>query len=98
VSDSHRGHPIQYLGDPHFLYVYCDSFEPVADNPTRPCGHCGLANTSDGHDGCLGTLPGVTNACCGHGQEPSVYVTLADGARFEGAEAVAFISTLRRRA
>lgn len=31
------------------------------------CDHCGLDRTSEGHDGCIGTLPNVTNACCGHG-------------------------------
>lgn len=33
----------------------------------RPCPHCGKLPTPEGHDGCLGTLPGVSYACCGHG-------------------------------
>ena len=33
----------------------------------RPCGYCGLANTVEGYDGCIGYLPKVRNACCGHG-------------------------------
>lgn len=32
-----------------------------------PCAHCGRAPTPEGHDACLGALPGVTAACCGHG-------------------------------
>lgn len=40
-----------------------DSFENM------PCGHCGRKFTKEGHDGCLGALVGVMNACCGHGRE-----------------------------
>jgi hypothetical protein len=38
------------------------------------CGRCGLERTVDGHDGCIGFLPGVANACCGHGEEDCAYV------------------------
>lgn len=38
------------------------------------CGHCGLKRTPEGYDGCLGTIPGVMNACCGHGDENIAYV------------------------
>lgn len=31
------------------------------------CKKCGLTPTVEGHDGCLGTLPGVKFACCEHG-------------------------------
>ena len=27
------------------------------------CGHCGLRRTVEGHDGCIGTLSNVMNAC-----------------------------------
>ena len=30
------------------------------------CPHCRL-DMPDGPDACLGTLPGVSHACCGHG-------------------------------
>lgn len=32
-----------------------------------PCKTCGALPTLEGHDGCLGILPGVKYACCGHG-------------------------------
>ncbi|MGD9157674.1 MAG: hypothetical protein PVG39_04655 [Desulfobacteraceae bacterium] len=35
----------------------------------RPCPKCGMKRTKEGHDPCLGTLPGVIGACCGHGIE-----------------------------
>ena len=38
------------------------------------CGHCGKKRTAHGHDGCVGTLKGVTNACCGHGEDRMAYV------------------------
>ncbi len=45
----------------------------------RSCGHCGLPNTPQGHDGCLGILPGVMNACCGHGEIREAYVQFSNG-------------------
>lgn len=40
------------------------------------CTQCGLRRTAEGHDGCLGTLPGnVMNACCGHsGHAEGAYI------------------------
>lgn len=55
------------------------------------CGHCGLARTPEGHDGCLGTLPDVMNACCGHGgQAEGAYVQFLDGTRIADDEAHVF--------
>ena len=38
------------------------------------CGHCGKKRTPEGHDGCIGILEGVMNACCGHGQDNMAYI------------------------
>ena len=35
----------------------------------RPCVRCGLLAEPEGPDPCLGRLPGVVSACCGHGVE-----------------------------
>jgi hypothetical protein len=41
----------------------------------RPCVQCGLLAAPDGPDPCLGMLPDVKAACCGHGvDEPYVLV------------------------
>ena len=77
--DTHRGHPITQVASD--TWVYSDTREPVADNPNRDCGHCGLPNTPEGHDGCLGTIPGAMNACCGHGNQGAAYVQLETGER-----------------
>lgn len=44
-----------------------------------PCGLCGRFPTPEGHDPCLGTLPGVRNACCGHGQPEQAYIQFENG-------------------
>lgn len=41
----------------------------------RPCKRCGKMCTEEGHDACLGTIPGVVSACCGHGVEDPYVVT-----------------------
>lgn len=67
-----RGHEIEELDD---VYRFVDTGEPTAKTwEQRPCGHCGRHNTAEGHDGCIGTLPGVWNACCGHGQPRMAYI------------------------
>ena len=62
----------------------------------RPCGHCGRHSTPDDHDACLGTLPGVLNACCGHGEIGSAYLQFSDGCMIHGVAACYAIDCLRR--
>ncbi len=61
------------------------------------CGYCGLKNTVEGHDGCLGTLPGVMNACCGHGPDgyEGPYVQFLDGFSVHGNDAVTIMKILK---
>lgn len=47
-------------------WVYKDDGVDAWDNP-RACLLCKKNVTKEGHDACLGTLPGVKYACCGHG-------------------------------
>ncbi len=44
----------------------------------RHCPQCGELPTKKGHDACLSNLPGVQQACCGHGAEPG-YIKFNDG-------------------
>lgn len=84
--DSYRGYRIvSRPGD--LVWIYEDTSQPVAECRDRPCGHCGRENTPEGHDGCLGTLPGVANACCGHGSPDCAYIQFDDGRYASGAEA-----------
>lgn len=70
------------------MWRYEDNGEPVPETwRGRGCGHCGLQDTPEGHDGCLGTLPGVMNACCGHGDPEVAYVQFSPGDCLRGREA-----------
>lgn len=54
------------------------------------CVMCQKGPTIEGHDGCLGTLPGpIMNACCGHGETGIAYIQYRDGKIIAGAEAIA---------
>lgn len=66
-----RGHmTICILG----IWYYEDVPTPVAGNVRSSCGHCGKNDTVEGHDGCLGTIPNIMNACCGHGNPREAYI------------------------
>lgn len=72
-----RGHEIEEINGKFF---YIDNGQPTAETwKERPCGHCGKHNTDKGHDACLGELPGVSNACCGHGDRDNSYIQFENG-------------------
>jgi hypothetical protein len=77
-----RGHPIIHAGH---KWVYKDTGEDTANN-LRPCNACGLDTGTGPNDGepCLGLLPGVMNACCGHGVREDSYVQFTNGMIIEG--------------
>lgn len=60
-----NGHECEWRGEE---WVYVDTGELVDDNP-RPCPQCHRPPTTEGYDACLGYIPGVESACCGHGKE-----------------------------
>lgn len=80
-----RGHPIIWSGD---AWLYEDTRQPIPGwgGENRPCVKCGSDKWSgDGaHDECLGLLPGVTNACCGHGDPEQAYVMFENGVVLRG--------------
>lgn len=50
---------------------------------TKDCSACGQAyNRFTESDPCLGSLPGVLFACCGHGEEPG-YMLFSNGVRLK---------------
>lgn len=66
-------------------YRFVDNNELVElTHIDRPCGNCGKYRTEDGHDPCLSNLPGVTNACCGHGNKKESYVQFENGVVLRG--------------
>lgn len=64
---------------------YVDTGELVSATwKDRPCGHCGRHATADGHDPCIASLPGVRNACCGHGNQEESYIQFENGFTVRG--------------
>jgi hypothetical protein len=81
-----KGHEI-YNQDGCWYFV--DTNEPALTTwRMRPCGHCNMEYTPDGHDGCIGHLPGVINACCGHGKSAKAYIQFTDGSIIRGPSAL----------
>ena len=61
----------------------CSTVYEAAGWVPRYCAHCEKFWGESLHDPCLGTLEGVTMACCGHGDLTKAYRMHADG-RLEG--------------
>lgn len=66
VRGHRRGWEIEWVPG---YWVYADTQVPVDAEPDRPCARCRQPPTPEGHDACLGTIPGAVSACCGHGVE-----------------------------
>lgn len=83
VSSKLRGHGIVFIKGE---WLYNDTKIPTINNE-RDCGECERSDTVDGHDGCIGTLPNVMNACCGHGIISEAYIQYWDGHCLRGQDA-----------
>lgn len=71
------GHDI--IQDKDGVVRYCDDLSELSHSNLRTCIKCDLdPNESDGHDPCMAHLPGVRNACCGHGKDEA-YIEFDDG-------------------
>ncbi len=93
MKSKYRGYEIEFINGE---YCFCDTgLSTVGIIQYKPCGHCDLMNTDEGHDGCIGTLIGVKNACCGHGEERMAYVQFLDGVELRGDEALSAIKRNR---
>lgn len=71
----YRGHLIEYVNNE---WIYSDTKELVSKDKSRTCGKCGIESKDD-IDPCLGKLPGVSNACCGHGIPGESYIQFNNG-------------------
>ena len=84
-----RGHSIVFVDG---KWLYEDTMTATVGNE-RPCGHCGMSNTKEGHDGCLGTIPNIMNACCGHGKISDAYIQYWNGSNIRGKNAILVVDT-----
>ena len=83
---------------------YADDGEPFVHGRRRPCPLCGLVFDSCGecghaglHDPCIGHLAGVANACCGHDDVSSAYISWEDGSAARDRKALRVMARLGRR-
>jgi hypothetical protein len=80
-----RGWPIIWLGDKQqWVYENDLSSLPANGGQIRPCRKCGRIFSLENHDPCLGILPGVRQACCGHGVEEQSFISFNNGLIIEG--------------
>lgn len=83
---SWRGNKMEYINN---QWIYSDTQKPVFETyKGRNCGRCKEPITKEGHDACLGTLKGLMNACCGHGEDSTAYVQFWDGSCIRGKDAI----------
>ena len=84
---SWRGHPVKW-DEKRKEWLFCDTGEPAHTGyGKRPCVKCGRVFHGSNHgdaDPCLGELPGVDNACCGHGNKDDSYIRFTNGVIVEG--------------
>jgi len=72
-----RGHDIFSFDGEHWFYN-----DDAPYDSERPCPKCNVLAGWDDPDPCLGLLPGVEGACCGHGHPDYEYV-LAGSVRYD---------------
>jgi hypothetical protein len=92
TKSKYRGHDIFCINDEWF---YFDTKESISNNINRSCGYCGKPNTEEDHDFCISNLPGVMNACCGHGNNNEAYIQFPDRSSIHGVDAVKIINQLK---
>ena len=73
-----RGHPIIWKKG-KWIYEDDGADIPANGGKTRPCIKCGKLFKDTQVDPCLGILPGVDNACCGHGVRERSYIRFTNG-------------------
>jgi len=89
-----RGHLV--AADHPAEWRYVDTDEAVKA-PGRPCVRCGRLPVAEvGADACLGVLPGVKGACCGHGVAQP-YVLFSDGTRLHPGDVDVWFAIMSRR-
>lgn len=68
-----------YYNEEKKEWLYCD--DDTSAKVERQCKNCGHMPLETGEDWCLGNIPNVKNACCGHGVIEG-YFQLEDGRIF----------------
>lgn len=90
-----RGNKVEWC-EIEQIWVYVSDGVPFESDRFRKCTHCQQFPLENGHDACLGTLIGVKNACCGHGNFKHAYIQFLDGECLYGEEAIIVLEVLRK--
>lgn len=94
IKSKYRGNDIIFVNDE---WVFeSTGLNTIETHNDMPCGRCNKLGTNEGHDACLGTLIGLMNACCGHGDDKEAYVQFLDGESIRGDDAVTIIDILKK--
>ncbi len=80
IEANSNGHLITYNEETK-LWYYADG-TVANDSNVKPCTKCGKMPVN-GHDACIANLPGVKNACCGHGKTEG-YIHFENGTVIRG--------------
>ena len=82
VTSTNRGNKTVWI-DGKLFYQEDLTPAPPYGNP-KPCTKCGAVFPYGGPEAGLGTLPGVTFACCGHGDPKKAYIIFENGITIRG--------------
>lgn len=66
------------------VWRYAESGKRFSTEDSLACVKCGKVSKGHEPDPCMGNLPGVENACCGHGIENDAYISFDNGITVRG--------------
>lgn len=83
------------------VWIFSDTGEPTAQtHKSRSCGQCKKHPIKDRHeeyDACMGRLPRIKNACCGHGNTELASIQFMSGFSVHGPDATKIINILKNK-
>jgi len=95
-----RGHPTTVIDG---KWCYADTHEVITDldgdlpDNIRPCKKCGKKFPFGEPDPCIGFLPGVKFACCGHGNRSDAYVLFDNDVHLQGFKVTNYFEGKKKR-
>lgn len=85
ISSQH-GYPTDYYPK-QMRWVWQDTGQPIERCP-RPCSLCKRKITPGEPDPCMGYVPGIKAACCGHGEIDFAYAYTEERERYSWSGAI----------